>query len=73
MSESLPFWFRRRFNLPPTDPRFLDATLDAMAAEYWAWRYAESDVSEEEAFDDDFDAGQVLADLESQIDDWEPI
>lgn len=83
MSRSMAFMFRRRYNLPPTDPRFLDATLDEMAADYWAHLYADDPkAADEEAIDDDFSVDDELARIDAEaaaldevagIDDWEPI
>ena len=28
--------FRRRYNLPPSDPRFLDATMEDITVDLWA-------------------------------------
>lgn len=56
----MEFAFRRRYNLPPTDPRFLDATREEIAADFWAHHYAESNVTEE--FEDtEFDADEITA------------
>lgn len=30
--------FRQRYNLPPTDPRFLEADIHEMMVDYWANR-----------------------------------
>ena len=32
---SLEWWFRRTYNLPPTDPRFLNASQPEMQHDYW--------------------------------------
>lgn len=29
-------WFRRQYNLPPTDPRYLQATPEQIRVEFWA-------------------------------------
>lgn len=47
MANTFALWFRQKYNLPPTDPRFLAATPEDMEAEYWAYRYQESNVTEE--------------------------
>jgi hypothetical protein len=44
-------WFRERYNLPPTDPRFLAMSEEDIEAEWWAFHYQESKASVE--FDDD--------------------
>lgn len=72
MSESLEFWFRRKFNLAPTDPRYLDATREDMAAEYWAHHYHENP-NAQEAVDDEFDMAKVLKEMEENPDDWESV
>lgn len=32
---SLEGWFRAHYNLAPTDPRFLNATVEDMKVDYW--------------------------------------
>jgi hypothetical protein len=72
-AQTLEFWFRRKFNLPPTDPRFLDLTLDDLTVEYWAWYFHEHPDGEV-AEDDDFDKDAVIAAMESgDPGDWEPV
>lgn len=41
LSDTIEFAFRHRYNLPPTDPRFLDATIEMMVVDYWAHRHWE--------------------------------
>ena len=41
MVRTYGFFFRKRYNLPPTDPRFLDATEEQMMDDYWAHQIAE--------------------------------
>lgn len=63
--ETISFWFRRKYNLPPNDPRFLDLTLEQIETEYWAWHYFEQPPGEE--FDDDeFDEDEILAQIEAR-------
>lgn len=40
-SETPEFRFRRRYNLPPTDPRYLDATLEDILVDLWAHAHTE--------------------------------
>ena len=65
-------WYRRRYNLPPTDPRFLDASSEEIQLDYWTQHYAEhpNDIEDE---DDDFDLEQIKADMEANPDDWEDV
>ena len=64
LHNSFELAFRRRYNLPPTDERFLSATREEIIADYWANHYAENGLKEEYE-DDDF---QIVDD-----DDWEDI
>ena len=32
--QTIKFWFRQKYNLPPTDPRYLDMTIDGIVQEY---------------------------------------
>lgn len=66
----MEFWFRRQFNLPPTDPRFLSATLDDIETEYWAHYYRENPPGKE-VEDDDFDLEAEIAAMNE--DDWEEV
>lgn len=68
----MAFWFRKQFNLAPTDPRFLEATKEQIETEYWAHYYATNPASEE-AEDDDFDADEYVRQAMNNPDDWEEI
>lgn len=70
MAETVQFWFRRRHNLTPLDPRYLEMTVGEMAAEYWAHRYFDNP-NLVEFEDEDFDLTTVLASMER--DDWEEV
>jgi hypothetical protein len=61
MAETVAFAFRRRYSLPPDDPRFLDATPEAILIDYWAHRHIDDPKLREEIEDEDFDA-QLAAD-----------
>jgi hypothetical protein len=72
MATSMAFWFRRQYSLAPTDPRFLDATIEDIETDYWAHHYAQNPTSEE-VEDDDFDADEFVRDALKNPDDWEEI
>jgi hypothetical protein len=55
MAQTLALWFRRRYQLSPRDPRFLELTPEDVAAEFWAHHYADAPPGEE-AEDDNFEA-----------------
>jgi hypothetical protein len=63
MANSLALWFRRTYQLAPTDPRFLAATLEDIEAEYWAYHYQDKKVVEEFE-DDEFDQEAELRRIE---------
>jgi hypothetical protein len=76
-AQTIAFWFRRKYNLAPTDPRYLDATLEQMETEYWAHHYYENP-AKEESEDDDFSLEAELRDADaiaasSDPNDWEDI
>lgn len=76
-AQTIAFWFRRKYNLAPTDPRYLDATLEQMETEYWAYHYFENP-SQEESEDDDFNLEAELRDADAIAarvppNDWEDI
>jgi hypothetical protein len=68
----MAFWFRRKYNLAPTDPRFLDATIEDIETDYWAHYYAENP-SDTEVEDEDFDADEFVREQLKNLDDWEEI
>lgn len=67
----MEFQFRRRYNLPPTDPRFLDATLDEILVDTLAWDMA-LNPSKQEFSDDSFDL-QAEIDKNDAEDDFEEV
>lgn len=59
MANTFSLWFRRKYNLAPTDPRYLSATPEDIEAEYWAYQYEENKVKEEfEDFEFDLEEEQ---------------
>ena len=71
-SQTLEFWYRRKFNLAPNDPRFLDLTAEDIETEYYTHYYADNPATEE-VEDDDFDKDAILAAMARGDDDWETI
>lgn len=61
-SLTLEFWFRKKFNLAPTDPRFLAITEEDLIIEFWSWHY-HANPHQEEAEDQDFDLEAVKAEM----------
>ena len=41
METTVELSFRRRYQLAPSDPRFLSVTVDAMLIDHWANYYAD--------------------------------
>lgn len=56
MSRTLEFWFRNKYNLAPTDPRFLACTVEQIQTEFWAHHYLANKGKGEEFEDYEFDA-----------------
>ena len=54
LRDTIEFWFRRKYSLAPTDPRFLEMDAEGMLTEYYAWKYLE-DPSFHEEVNDDFE------------------
>lgn len=54
-SRTVRFWFRRKYNLPPTDDRYLGMTELAMLTEYWAHYYYEKPDNEFEGGTDNYE------------------
>jgi len=72
LSQSLEWWWRNRWGLSATDPRYLEATIEEMAVDYWATRYAAEPSLDDHEFDNpDFDA-DVDAMLQAD-EDWEEV
>jgi hypothetical protein len=71
------YWFRRTFNLPVTDTRYLDASPEDILTEYWTRHYddrrLEGKGDEDETIDDDFDLEKVQRLMEEHPDDWEEL
>jgi hypothetical protein len=63
LANTYHLWFRDKYRLAPTDPRFLAATDEQIEAEFWAYQY-QSNKAKEEVEDDDFDLSDVLAGFE---------
>jgi hypothetical protein len=54
----MEFWFRRRYNLSPLDPRFLELTPEQIEVEWFSYHYADpanKDEVEDENFDENFE------------------
>jgi len=75
-STTVRFWFRRKYNLPPTDDRYLAMTEEAMLTEYWAHTYYEKPEGEWEGGTDNFEDELAAMDAEMGLppaDDFEDI
>lgn len=83
LSETIAFEFRRRYGLPPTDPRYLDATEAEIIVDVWAHRHMDDPKLRERLETEDFD--EELARMEAEAaaeelppsapgpDDFEPV
>ena len=71
-SETLEFWYRKKYNLTPHDPRYLESTVEDMETEYWAYHYFDNPKGDE-VEDDDFDVEAVMRSMEDNPDDWEDV
>lgn len=61
--DTIEFWFRWKYNLTRTDPRFLEATLDDMLEDFWLRTFKEDPKAADEDEDPDFDPDNVAAEL----------
>ncbi|SDH27408.1 hypothetical protein [Nitrosomonas sp. Nm132] len=66
----MQFWFRRKYQLTPNDPKFLDLTIEDIETDYWAHYYYENSTADE-VEDEDFDLDDILQKMEN--DDWEEL
>jgi hypothetical protein len=55
MVDTYEFRFRRRYNLPPTDPRYLNATHEEVVLDYWAHAFLDNPDMRKEDVTDDYD------------------
>jgi hypothetical protein len=66
----IDWWFRRHYNLAPTDPRYLDMTPEGMEIEYWAhtfterWEQIIKDGGKVKSIEDLIDEGKAMGDDE---------
>ena len=75
MAGTPELWFRRTYKLPPTDPRFLDATAADILTELYAYHYDDlrrEGRVEDEIEDEGFDLDDVLRDTEDDS-QWETV
>jgi hypothetical protein len=78
LSKRVEFDFRRRYNLPPNDPRFLELTFEDILTDWWAHRYTDDPKLAEEVVDEDFDPDDVARQIGAEVelppyDDWEEL
>jgi hypothetical protein len=74
MHNTIQFQFRRKYNLTPNDPRYLDLTTKDMLADIWAHRYADDPKLLDEIEDDDFNPDDVAARIGADLpDDFEDL
>ncbi len=73
LSETAEFHFRRRYNLPPTDPRFLCATIEDILVDVWAHRHTDDPKLREEEVNEDFAADLAGLEAEMGIPDGGPL
>lgn len=59
------FQFRKIYGLPPTDPRYLDATPEQVLADVWAHEYANDPKLHDEIENPDFE--DDLAEMEREL------
>lgn len=65
MADTYEFRFRRRYSLPPTDPRFLEATNEEMVLDFWAHAHLDNPKLREESVTDDYE--ELLAAMEAEM------
>lgn len=75
-ASTIRFWFRRKYNLPITDDRYLGMTEEGMSIDYWAHYYYDKPEAEWESGTDNFD--EKVAAMEAEMamppdDDFEDI
>lgn len=66
MSQTVEFQFRRRYGLPPNDPRFLDCTREEILTDWWAHQHVDDPGLRNEVAMDDEDFQAELAAMEAE-------
>lgn len=61
----MDFHVRRRYGMPPTDPRYLDMTIEQIVVDYWAHAVTDNPKLRNEIENPDFEAD--MAELEAEI------
>ena len=56
LADTMEFHYRRRYSLPATDPRYLDASIEDIVLDYWAHAMTDNPKLREEVVNPDFDA-----------------
>lgn len=69
----MEFWFRRKYRLTETDPRYLDMTREGMLTDFWAHHYFDNPKAAGDAEDADFDLDAEIKRMEQNPDDWMPL
>lgn len=70
LATSYDLAFRLRYNLAPTDPRYLDATTEDILTDHWAHYYRQPGRGEE-IEDETFDVASIVKNMEDS--DWEEV
>jgi hypothetical protein len=82
MSETVEFQWRRRYGLPPTDPRYLSATREEILVDWWAHQHTDDPKLRDEVLMDEEDFQAELAEMEAasiaaqaagQAEEWEDV
>lgn len=77
LSETVEFAFRRRYALPPTDARFLDASFAEILIDFWAHAATDDPKVKSEVVTEDFEAEmaalEAAAAKPDDADDWETV
>ncbi len=75
--KTVEFWYRQKYSLTKTDPRYLDATVEEMMSDFFAHAFFNDPKAAEEDFDPDFDPDEVARLIGAKPDqgggDWEEL
>lgn len=71
-SESLEFWYRRKYGLTARDARFLDVTAEEMLTDWWAHRYYDDPKLKDQVEDDEM-TPEMIDRLANDEDAWEDV
>lgn len=70
---TIEFWYRRKYNLPSSDPRFLAIDVQEMLTDYWAHHFYDNPKAADAIEDENFDLQAEIDLMNENPDDWDTL